>query len=491
MRYDELPEKQKMKADIIHAAIKSNSTKQARLRASVQLNVCDKTIRKYIKACSEGRYEIFIHGNMGHKPSTAIPEETRKRIVEIYTSKYSMANYRHFREILEEDYGICVSAGTLFGILTSDSLLCSPKATRKTVRNVCRKIRDLESCESISKEDMGIYNRSQYIVDRYDGNPRKSRSRYMGELIQMDASQFKWNGKDVWQLHIAIDDATGEVVGAYFDNQETLSGYYNVLGQILMNYGIPIRFHTDKRSCFIVSKQFHTSYAGRSNKKNFRSVSEAMESEESTFTQFRMTLQIIGSELIASSEPLFKPRAERLNGAFQGRLPAELVRNGLHAIDAANAFLPSFIRSYNSKFSLKESSDEESNVFVKGVKEEDLDLLLSIRISRVIQNSAVRFEGRYYAIYGSDGRRAYFEKNTPSMLLITLSEKKILRVNAIFYGLREIPKRQSCSVYVDSDERCNELEEPAEKPYVPKESTLRDLLAAIEMPKEAKGGDSE
>ena len=50
--------------------------------------------------------------------------------------------------------------------------------------------------------------------------------------------------------HLAVDDATGEVVGAYFDNQETLKGYYNVFYQILTNYGIPAMFYTDRRTVF-------------------------------------------------------------------------------------------------------------------------------------------------------------------------------------------------------------------------------------------------
>ena len=48
-------------------------------------------------------------------------------------------------------------------------------------------------------------------------------------MIQMDASSFHWIEKEVWHLHVAIDDADGKIVGAYFDYQETLKGYYNVL----------------------------------------------------------------------------------------------------------------------------------------------------------------------------------------------------------------------------------------------------------------------
>lgn len=40
----------------------------------------------------------------------------------------------------------------------------------------------------------------------------------------MDASSFHWIEGEVWHLHVAIDDADGKVVGAYFDRQETLKG---------------------------------------------------------------------------------------------------------------------------------------------------------------------------------------------------------------------------------------------------------------------------
>lgn len=59
-------------------------------------------------------------------------------------------------------------------------------------------------------------------------------------MIQIDASSFYWIPNEVWHLHLAVDDASGEVFGAYFDTQETLKGYNNVLFRILINYGIPV-----------------------------------------------------------------------------------------------------------------------------------------------------------------------------------------------------------------------------------------------------------
>lgn len=47
---------------------------------------------------------------------------------------------------------------------------------------------------------------------------------------------------------LAINLCSGIIVVGYFDNQETLKGYYTVYKQILENYGIPICFKTDMSS---------------------------------------------------------------------------------------------------------------------------------------------------------------------------------------------------------------------------------------------------
>lgn len=77
-------------------------------------------------------------------------------------------------------------------------------------------------------------------------HPRRARCKYAGEMIQMDAASFEWIDGQIWHLHLAIDDATNEVVGAYFDTQERLNVFY----QILTNYGIPAMFYTERRTVF-------------------------------------------------------------------------------------------------------------------------------------------------------------------------------------------------------------------------------------------------
>ena len=48
------------------------------------------------------------------------------------------------------------------------------------------------------------------ILDEQDAHPRRPRSKYNGEMIQMDASSFHWIEGEVWHLHVAIDSADGK-----------------------------------------------------------------------------------------------------------------------------------------------------------------------------------------------------------------------------------------------------------------------------------------
>ena len=52
----------------------------------------------------------------------------------------------------------------------------------------------------------------------------------------MDASSFHWIEKEVWHLHVAIDDADGKIVGAYFDYQETSDDIIDNYIMILITY---------------------------------------------------------------------------------------------------------------------------------------------------------------------------------------------------------------------------------------------------------------
>ena len=183
------------------------------------------------------------------------------------------------------------------------------------------------------------------IVAIEDAHPRQPRCIYFGEEIQIDASIHRWFCNTKTTLHAAIDDSTGHVVAAYFDKEETLNGYYNIYYQILTQYGILYSFKADRRTVFEYNKKGTTS------------------DEDNTFTQFAYACHQLGTKLVTSSTPEFKPRIERLFESFQLRLIPELRLANITTIEEANTFLPTFLEKYNSKFALTINSNK--SVFEK------------------------------------------------------------------------------------------------------------------------------
>lgn len=85
----------------------------------------------------------------------------------------------------------------------------------------------MELLKSKSKSKKKNLTLQKSILEINEAHPRRPRKTYFGELLQMDASIHNWFGDTKTQLHIAVDDATGAILGAYFDEQETLKGYFH------------------------------------------------------------------------------------------------------------------------------------------------------------------------------------------------------------------------------------------------------------------------
>ena len=82
-----------------------------------------------------------------------------------------------------------------------------------------------KDCAKTQKESAQI---QANLVAVEDAHTRRPRCAYFGELLQMDASPYLWFGTKETYLHIAVDDASGMITGAWFDSEETLNGYYHV-----------------------------------------------------------------------------------------------------------------------------------------------------------------------------------------------------------------------------------------------------------------------
>jgi hypothetical protein len=210
-----------------------------------------------------------------------------------------------------------------------------------------------------------------------DAHPTRERKKYMGELIQLDASEHIWFGDTKTHLHAAIDDASGKIVGLYFDTQETLNGYYKVYQQIIANYGIPYEFLTDKRTVFEYKR------------KNASSI------DKDTFTQFSYACKRLGTHITTSSIPQAKGRVERLFNTLQSRLISELRLENIITIDEANQFLESFKVKFNLKFALP--IKDTTNVYETVENLQEIDTILSVISPRSInKGSCISYNSNKY-----------------------------------------------------------------------------------------------
>ena len=207
-------------------------------RAASKLKLTVRQINRLIAGYKEFGKEFFVHGNRGRKPAHALSDEDKNQIEDLYLTKYFDCTYTQFSEFLAERENIFLSIDEVRCIL-KDRYILSPRSHKITRKNIKKALMQQKSQATSKKE---IAKVQANIVAVEDSHPRQPRCIYFGEEIQIDASNHIWFGNQKSHLHAAIDDSTGQVLAAYFDDQETLNGYYNIYYQILTNYRYSLSF---------------------------------------------------------------------------------------------------------------------------------------------------------------------------------------------------------------------------------------------------------
>ena len=303
------------------------------------LNISERQVWRKVKSVREHGNIGIKHKNQFHKPINTIPDEIKEKIIELKLSyNYCDANFSHFKELLEEKEQIHISYTALYNLLTEAGINSKKKhKARKTHR-------------------------------------RRKRKTHQGDMAQADGTPFDWfKDGNMYSLHGFIDDATGKVLGLYMCENECLLGYLEATRQMLTNYGSPRCVYPDKYSVFFP------------NKSQKLSIEDQLEGKEKPTTQFGRIMDDLGIEMFPASSSQAKGRIERLWGTLQDRLITEFKINDIKSIEDANNFLPSYIKKYNKRFAVKPESDD--NKFVKIPDYIDLDILLSSKFTRVIDNS--------------------------------------------------------------------------------------------------------
>ena len=217
-------------------------------------------------------------------------------------------------------------------------------------------------------------------VKIYRLRPRRLRK---GELIQLDGSEHDWfEGRgDRCTLLVYIDDATSETLQLKFVRSENMFDYFQATREYIEKCGRPEAFYPDKHSVFRVNHVAALSGDG--------------------MTQFGRAMNELGIELICANSPQAKGRVERRNRDFQDRLVKAMRIAKICTIEAANAFLPSFLDKFNQKFAKVPKNPH--NAHRPLLETHDLDQIFSVKHSRTLSKSlTLQYDNVIYQVIVPD-----------------------------------------------------------------------------------------
>lgn len=389
--------------------------------AGLILDITDRQIRRLITKYKNMGEDAFVHKNINNQNAKKISDDIPTKIIDDYLTNYYDYGFTHFYEEQGRKYGISFSYMIeKFGT----NYIISPYAQHRTVKlyneNMKKAIRD----NSITESQEKLFE--QRKQEEFEKHIRKSSLHYsFGEEVQMDAAFWVWFGTEETALHLVVDKATKKVLAGYFDYEETTNAYLVVLMNMIINFGIPKRIKTDKRNSFSIN-----------NAKSSKS--------KLNITQFGRICEDLEIELLCSSNPLFKPNAERENGTFKRRLKAELRHNGITTIEEANKYLNEvFIPKINERFSYK--INPKKNVMRENnYTEDELNLIISIRNERTIDNaSSIKYFNNYYLpIDVETGEVISFKSGTKCTVVNSYDSKLFGIIDGNTYMLVLIEKRE-------------------------------------------------
>jgi len=414
-------EKEKNTYNIIKKVISGNMTRK---EAMFELNKSRQQIYRLINIYRTEGEKGFIHKNKGNVPHNKIDKNIINELEQLYLEEYYDYNFEAFYDELNENkkykgkYDISYSS--LYNAFLNDDII-SPLAHKGTIKLYNEKMnKAIKENKEIQEEKIELFQSRQIAFEK--AHIRRATNMYaFGQEVQMDACEKAWFGGIVTFLHLAVDKGTKKVLAGWFEYEEITRGYFVLLYNIIINYGIPARIKADNRNSF-------------SNNKN-----------KVDTTQFGIICETLGIELITTSKATAKANVERENKTFKDRLIAEFRHENIIDIDEANRYLNEiFIPKMNKKFSY-EIDSKTSKMKPNNYSSEELNLIISEKFTRIIDNaSSIKYNNKYYVPVNHDtGEVICFKKKTECKFIITYNAEYWCEIENDYYQLFELEDRDS------------------------------------------------
>lgn len=401
--------------------------KLTRKEAMFELNKSRQQIYRLINIYNKEGQEGFIHKNRGKNSTRKIDKQIIEELEQLYLNEYYDYNFIAFYDELTEKEKYKgkyeISYSSLYNAFLNDDII-SPIAHKETIKlyneRMNKAINDEKEIQEIQEEKIELFQSRQITFEQ--AHIRKSSNMFgFGQEVQMDACEKIWFGSVVTYLHLAVDKGTKKVLAGWFEYEELTRGYFVLLFNMILNYGIPKRIKTDNRNSF-------------SNQEN-----------KVDTTQFGAICNTLGIELVTTSVSTAKANVERENRTFKDRLIAEFRHEGIIDIDDANRYLNEvFIPKMNKKFSY-EIDFKTSKMRTNHYSKHELNLIISEKHTRIIDNaSAIKYDKKYYIpVNPKTGEITCFMKKTECKFIITYNAEYWCEIENDYYMLMEIKDRDT------------------------------------------------
>ena len=414
-------------------------------RAAIKLDVHPITVKRKVLEYQEQGLKCFIHGNTGKTPANKKDFNKIKKVME--ENFLEGCNFKYASKLLRNFTDIEISPSCLRlhmynnGILSSK---CNKKTRRRMKRKLKKKMEQSKKQTVFTKDEKLTLNalEMEEYVGKYT-HPTKPRSKYFGERVELDAATQKIfvPGLGPMAIHVAVDDASGFILGLWLEKEETLNGYYKVMQQILTKYGIPVAIRTDKRTVFTYQKKGEGKI------------------ENDTFTQFAYAMSRLGSDLTCNSDPDSKPKVERMNQTLEGQLKYYFRMKNISTVEEANKCLQEeYIDDYNKEYGYATfiengRSKTIASAFVPCTKDQVKNSLVWMFERVVNKGCTIKYNKKYYALYNKQSKQIALNKGTKITVIKTLDGELLAsKDKGINYTLVEVPERYLFSKAVDLTE---------------------------------------
>lgn len=290
----------------------------------------------------------LIHAGQGRRSNNQVDEKEKLKIVALLREHYYDFGPTFAAEKLSEKHNIDRDPKTIRSIMIAEELW-KPKQKRK-----------------------GSSFRSW----------RERKASY-GEMQQFDGSYEYWfeDRAPKCCLLASIDDATGIVTQAKFDQHEGVFPVFGFWKAYLERQGQPRAIYLDKFSTYKMNQK-------------------TAQNNHDTLTQFQRAADELHLDLITAHSPQAKGRIERLFETLQDRLIKELRLAGISTIEEANIFLEKvFFPKFNRQFSVGSRNEIDLHKKLSAKEITKLESIFSRQNKRIAHNDfTISFNNQWYQL---------------------------------------------------------------------------------------------